>query len=196
MFRLNPQLRCLILYIGRRKILHIMGLDNNFGLKVFKLACRSSDSPRCLNEFSFCGTNSDILIDYLGNLLGFLELSFSSFQCIFSSDDSINKDSPIKTSKEISSVEEIYISMLKISKNDAIHLVENCKSLKRLCYKADDNADIDYLKAKLGVEWQVTNTKCNEMKRYDIIIMKRNTMISNHRRSSVNTTILSNTKIA
>lgn len=66
-------------------------------------------------------------------------------------------------------MEEIDISLLNISVNDAIQFVKNCKALKKLCFKVDDNVDFDRLNERLGVKWRAMSTKSNESeKMYDI----------------------------
>lgn len=42
-------------------------------------------------------------------------------------------------------IEEIDITVTTISVNVAIQLVKNCKSLNKLCFRVDENADFDYV---------------------------------------------------
>lgn len=128
-------------------------------------------SSDCLKEFSFHfkfregSYKEDILIHFLKKhpTITKLNLTCDPKKTVITDIESL-----IGIIKALPSIEEIVITMVTISVNDAIQFVKNCKSLKKLCFRVDENADIDYLKTSLEVKWQAKITKLN-----DITIVKR-----------------------
>lgn len=129
-------------------------------------------SSNCLEVLSlhFWDTrfdNMDILIDFLKKHPTISKISLTS------------DDNMVKTSKEpliglietLSSMEEIDISMLKMSVNHVIQVLNHCKVLKKLCFKVENTFDFDRLRARLGVKWQVASAKSNNLEIFDVIIV-------------------------
>lgn len=142
-------------------------------------------SSSCLKAFSFKISswshghmvNVDILLEFLRKHPSITKFSLTPSK-LDGKRITQNEKTTIFTNKIIeamSSMEEIDISLLEISTDDAIKFVKNCKLLKKLCYGADDNAILAHLKTKLGVKWQVMIAKFNESETYNITIVKRHT---------------------
>lgn len=130
-----------------------------------------------LNEFSFGYTDRyineisvDIVINFLKNHRFITKLNLT---CINKRMQATNTESLIGTVIALPLIEEIDFTVTTISVNVAIQLVENCKSLNKLCFRVDENADFDYVRTSFGEKWQIKIKKCNKTKRSDITIVKR-----------------------
>lgn len=131
----------------------------------------------CLKEFSFGyiishidEINVDNIINFLKNHRFITKLNLTS---INEKMQTINTESLIKSLIALPLIEEIDITVTTISVNVAIQLVENCKSLNKLCFRVDENADFDYVRTSFGEKWQIKIKKCNRTERSDITIVKR-----------------------
>lgn len=152
-------------------------------LKHLKINTYNIKSPNilitsdCLNEFSFGyiishidEINVDIIINFLKNHRFITKLNLT---CINEKMQTTNTESLIGTVIALPLIEEIDITVTTISVNVAIQLVENCKSLNKLCFRVDENADFDYVRTSFGEKWQIKIKKCNKTERSDITIVKR-----------------------
>lgn len=99
-----------------------------------------------------------------------------------------NKKYHIEIIKALPLMEEIDISMVNISADDTIQIVEGCKFFKKLCFRTGYNVDFDGLKARLGDKWQVESTN-EQYEWYCIIVVKRHTQ---HHQFSTNFSVISN----
>lgn len=73
--------------------------------------------------------------------------------------------------RALPSMEEIDISLLTISVDDAIRFVDGCKSLKKLCFKTYQNVDLAGLEARLRVEWQLLSVRFSKLMEYEMYIV-------------------------
>lgn len=72
--------------------------------------------------------------------------------------------------RALPSMEEIDISLLTISVDDAIQFVDGCKSLKKLCFKTYHNVDLARLEARLGAGWQLVSARFSKLEEFVLII--------------------------
>lgn len=185
MLRLNPQIRCLYLgsfycipllrvasqHLQFLEHLHLSFLDDyyeKFGEDVVNFPCvkelkiiyfgqSSTKIPilaSCLKEFSFDFHKHPSIT----------KLNLTSTRHLLT----INKIYLMDIIKALPLMEEIDISLLKITVNDAIQFVLNCKSLKKLCFKTDYNVDLNHLKEKAGMKCHVVCAEVNELMRYKL----------------------------
>lgn len=156
------------------------GVINFPSLKELKIGYFPHDSIKIaisapiLETFSFQfdpydHSNMDFLLDFLHNHPNITKFNLTNpYQYLRTT------KVPIDILEALPFLEEVDISMLTISVNDAIRFVAKCKSLKKFCFETDQTVDVNHLKERVGAKYHVECTKIeksNGFKLYCITIV-------------------------
>lgn len=190
-------LRAASQYLQFLEQLHFSFVDEKFrkcgkevlnfpNLKELKISCCGSNSinipilANSLSEFSLVFYHSILDMD---RLLEFLHRHqhITNLKLILDSDyqwnmQTTNKKYLVDIIRALPSIEEIDITLLTISVDDAIRFVDGCKSLKKLCFKTYYYVDLAGLEPKLGWNWHLVSARFNileEFKMYTVTVVKR-----------------------
>ncbi|XP_031620625.1 uncharacterized protein LOC116339077 [Contarinia nasturtii] len=126
----------------------------------------------CLKEFewTFFGTQMDkAFIDFLKEHPSIVKLKVI---CWYPGIPKLNEESVKKIMEAVPLVEEIAFQKLELSIAGATQLMNDCKSLKRMYFSMDAEADFNELKTNLSDGWQAFSEKPDEFYWYNVTAVK------------------------
>lgn len=162
---------------------------NSPHLKELKISCYGSNATKIpilansLSAFSlvFCQSKLDMdsLLEFVRRHQHITSLNLTLDRCYQWNMQTTTTKYLVDIIRALPSMEEIDISLLTISADDAIRFVDGCLSLKKLCFTTYYNVDLAGLQARLGVEWQLMSASyrklryTEEYEMYTVTVVKR-----------------------